>query len=133
MSTTLRGLLVAGLGLMILAAACETADSSPAGTRVRGRVVAGPTCPVVTDPPEPGCEDRAVAGAVLIVRTAAGIEVARVTSGADGGFEVELTPGRYRLEPQEVDRLMGTPAPLDLQVTPEGAPELEVAYDTGIR
>jgi len=112
----------------------EEGDELPGPTGVRGSVVAGPTCPVVTDPPDPDCADRPVAGAVLVITDLADVEIARVTSGADGEFSVDLPSGAYRLVPQSVDGLMGTAAPIEFGVEAEGPPtELLVIYDTGIR
>jgi len=112
----------------------EEGDVLPDATGVRGTVTAGPTCPVVRDPPDPACAERPVAGAVLVFSTPAGVEAARVVSGKDGTFVVELAPGSYRLTAQPVDGLMRTPAPMDIEVKP-GQPmaDLKVSYDTGIR
>jgi hypothetical protein len=112
----------------------EQGDLLPDATGVRGRVTAGPTCPVVTDPPDPNCAERPVSGAVLVVSNAGGSEVARVTSAQDGTFVLELAPGSYRITPQPKDGLMGTPAPVDFEVA-AGQPltEVAVSYDTGIR
>jgi hypothetical protein len=101
---------------------------------VRGMVSAGPVCPVERNPPDPSCADRPVAGAVLVVLDAAGTQVARATSGADGQFQVALGPGGYRLVPQPRAGLLGTAAPLAFEVR-EGVPPapLAVSYDTGIR
>lgn len=112
----------------------QTGDALPDATGVRGTVTAGPTCPVVRNPPDPACADRPVAGAVLVFRDAAGTEVARVTSAADGTFAVELAAGAYRVTAEPKDGLMGTPAPMDVSVE-AGQPmtKLNVSYDTGIR
>ncbi len=112
----------------------EEGDALPQATGVRGTVAAGPTCPVVRNPPDPACADRPVGGAVLVVTNAAGNEVARVTSNADGTFAVELAPGSYHLTAEPRGGLMGTPAPTDFEVE-AGQPMtvLQVAYDTGIR
>jgi hypothetical protein len=112
----------------------EDGDILPAAIRVHGVVTAGPTCPVVRDPPDPACADRPLAGAVLVFGDASGAEVARVTSELDGTFAVELAPGSYRLTAEPVKGMMGTPAPMDIGVEagqPNG--ELTVSYDTGIR
>jgi Carboxypeptidase regulatory-like domain len=131
-----------GLAAMLTVLAGLVACSTPAGgtaepsdeAGVRGIVVAGPTCPVVTDPPDPDCADRPVAGAVLLVLDADGDESARVTSAADGTFSVALAPGRYRIVPQPVEGLMGTASELDVTVgMGEPMGELTIAYDTGIR
>ncbi|HLE89184.1 MAG TPA: carboxypeptidase-like regulatory domain-containing protein [Candidatus Limnocylindria bacterium] len=112
----------------------EVGDPLPDATGLHGVVTSGPHCPVVTDPPDPSCADRPVAGALLVVTDAAGDEVARTTSGADGSFSIELAPGAYTLVPQAVEGLMGTPEPIDVEVE-AGQPmaELTVSYDTGIR
>ncbi|MDH4334027.1 MAG: carboxypeptidase-like regulatory domain-containing protein [Chloroflexota bacterium] len=112
----------------------EEGDELLGPTGVRGSVSAGPTCPVVTDPPDPACADRPVAGAVLVITDLDDVEIARVTSGANGEFSVDLPSGAYRLVPQSVDGLMGTAARMDFGVEAEGPPtELLVSYDTGIR
>jgi hypothetical protein len=112
----------------------EDGDALPGATGAQGIVTSGPTCPVVTYPPNPSCADRPVAGAVLVFRDLAGVEVARVTSATDGTFSVELAPGGYRLTAEPKEGLMGTPAPMDVGVE-AGQPmtELTVSYDTGIR
>jgi Carboxypeptidase regulatory-like domain len=111
----------------------EEGDALPDVTGVRGTVTAGPTCPVETQPPDPACAARPVAGAVLVLSDAGGTEVARATSAADGTFTVELAPGAYRLTPQSVDGLMGTPAAMDVVVEAGPPTEVQVSYDTGIR
>jgi hypothetical protein len=112
----------------------QDGDLLPNATGVRGTVTSGPSCPVVTNPPDPSCADRPVVGALLIFHDASGAEVTRVTSAADGTFAVELAPGAYRLVAQPVEGLMGTPGPVDVGVE-AGQPliELKVSYDTGIR
>lgn len=100
--------------------------------RVRGIVTAGPTCPVERDPPDPDCEDRPVAGAILVITDEAGREIGTVESDAEGRFSIRLEPGDYVLEPQPYDGLMGTAPPQEFAVTAEPV-ELFVGYDTGIR
>jgi hypothetical protein len=111
----------------------EEGDALPDATGVRGTVTAGPTCPVEREPPDPGCAERLVAGAVLVFTDAGGLEVARVTSAADGTFTVELAPGAYHVSAEPVEGLMGTPGPMDVEVKAGQPTELQVSYDTGIR
>lgn len=112
----------------------ESGDPQPGDSGVSGKVTAGPTCPVVTDPPDPSCADRPVEGAVLVVTTLDRVEVDRTTSDANGRFALSLPTGTYRLEPQPVEGLMGTAEPVEFSVEP-GAPALDlvIGYDTGIR
>jgi hypothetical protein len=113
--------------------AAATATSATAS--VRGKAIAGPTCPVEPASPLPGeCAPRVVAGAVLVFTDAGGHEVSRVTTAADGTFTVNLPAGSYTLTPQVVTGLMGVAPPISVTVPASGAPvELVVQYDTGIR
>jgi hypothetical protein len=112
----------------------EVGDPLPDATGVHGTVTAGPTCPVERDPPDPDCAARPVVGAVLVFTDADGTEVARATSAAGGTFTVGLAPGAYRVTAEPVEGLMGTPAPMDVEVEAGGPmTELQVSYDTGIR
>jgi hypothetical protein len=114
----------------------ESGDELPEGSSdVVGLVTAGPVCPVERDPPDPACAPRRVEGAVLAVIDATGREVARVTSGPEGRYEINLQPGAYQMTPQPVEGLMGTPGPITVRVTGPGeVPQrVDVEYDTGIR
>ncbi len=111
-------------------------SSSAAGPRITGRTVAGPTCPVARNPPDPACADRPVAGAVVIVLSEAGAEVARVASAADGSFAVVVPAGgSYTLEAQPHQGLMRAPAAEVVKVPgdPSASVEVTLTYDTGIR
>ncbi len=111
----------------------DTDGTTGAGT-VTGRATAGPVCPVEQVPPDPACADRPVEGAVIVVRDIAGNEVARAITGAGGRFTLDLPNGRYTLEPQPVEGLLGTAAPVEVTLKPGGALALvELSYDTGIR
>lgn len=94
---------------------------------------AGPTCPVETNPPDPACAPKAVPGAVVIVRDAAGDEVMTVTLDATGVAFVELPPGDYVVEAQPVEGLMGTPEAVTVTVVDGAGTPIELGYDTGIR
>jgi len=126
------GLVIAGCALRPAGSPSPSAGGGVASVLVTGSVVAGPTCPVVTEPPQPGCDERPVAAAVILVVSGDGNEVASLTSGPDGTFRVSLAPGRYRLEPRPVEGLMGT-APEQAFTVGDTDPKLVVAYDTGIR
>jgi hypothetical protein len=113
--------------------ACGPEAQSPEIT-VSGVVLAGPVCPVVTDPPDPACEDRPVADAEIVVRDESGDSVATVRSAEDGSFSIALADGRYELLPQPVEGLMGTAATVIVTVE-DGVPvePIAISYDTGIR
>ena len=112
---------------------CWPVTSAPAIT-LDGTAMAGPTCPVVQDPPDPDCAERPVAGAEILVLDASGSEVARVTTAADGTFSVSLAAGSYQLVPQPVDGIMLAPGPIGVDLEAGEVPDpVDLAYDTGIR
>ena len=110
---------------------------APAGPppRVSGTVTAGPVCPVETVPPNPKCAPRPVAGAVIVATDAAGQEVGRATSAADGTYELTIgQTGPVTITAQPVAGLVRAPAPVNLTLTHPGEVDhLDLQYDTGIR
>lgn len=136
-----RHLLPAAAVVFVVLAACgggddaseSTTTSSAVTYAVSGSAHAGPTCPVETNPPDPACADRPVSGALLVVRNAAGAEVAQVRTSDDGSFSVSLAPGTYTIVPQAVEGLMGTAPEVSVIVVDGPVADLDIAYDTGIR
>ena len=122
------------LVLFVLVSACDGRSASPPiGTfAVEGFVHAGPTCPVMRQPPDPACADRGVAGAALHVLDAGGDIIVTVATDDDGRFTTSLAAGSFTLVPQPVDGLLGTGQPVAFTVG-NGPIVLEVVYDTGIR
>jgi hypothetical protein len=100
---------------------------------IAGLVLAGPTCPVQQDPPDPACADRPVANAVLVVFNLGDNEVGRIVTTPDGYFEVSLAPGWYRIEPQPVEGLLGTAPSFEVEIRSGVTNTVSVTYDTGIR
>ena len=122
-----------GVVLAVVLVGCA-APAESAGSAIQVTVHAGPTCPVVSDPPDPDCDDRPVEGAVIVVQDESGAEVTRMTSDGDGAAAVELAPGRYVLVAQSVDGLMGTAQPVTVTLVRGLEAELvTITYDTGIR
>jgi hypothetical protein len=123
------------LALLAVPVACRGPAATPVdGIVLSGQALAGPTCPVVTDPPDPSCEDRPVAGAVIVVLDGDGAEVARLESDADGNFSIRLPPGSYQLVPRPVEGMMGTAQPVEVELVAGADPEpIVISYDTGIR
>jgi hypothetical protein len=103
----------------------------PGGSGIEGRVLAGPTCPVVTAN-DPNCADRPVANATLVVLDASGTEVARIATDANGHYEVTLPAGPYTIEPQPVEGFMRVAGPIPVTVG-DGYATVDVSLDTGIR
>lgn len=122
---------IAALLMLVVCTACAP-SRPPADTfAVSGYVHAGPWCPVMREPPDPGCADRPVADAEMIVVDAGGAEVVRESTDQNGRFVLTLPAGTYTLIPRPVRGLMGTAPEQSFTVPADG--DLDVAYDTGIR
>lgn len=68
----------------------------PYNSGIKGTVMAGPTCPVERNPPDPACADKPVHTAVAVYRdTKPTTFFAAVQSDASGAFQISLPPGKY--------------------------------------
>jgi len=83
-------------------------------------------------PGDPACNDRPVPGATILIRDATGTVIAQVTTDANGRFQLAVPPGRYEVEPQPEQGLMGTAPKIDVIVAGAFA-IVSITYDTGIR
>jgi len=101
-----------------------------AATGVRGTATVGPTCPVVTNPPDPACADRPYAGR-FVVESVGGAHVADFTTAADGSYAVALAPGSYQVRPRDANT-MPSMAPQPFTVR-DGWSLLNLSLDSGIR
>jgi len=118
--------------LVVLVAACgPSAASAPPNTGIRGIVTLGPTCPVerVGEPP---CVTP-LAATLAVTSAEDGSVVARVSSGPDGAFQVDVPPGDYVIVPEPGGDPFPVGQPVEVTVEAGGYTEIEVAYDTGIR
>jgi hypothetical protein len=125
------------LAIAMLLAACLGPDGSSAaraGT-LRISAVAGPTCPVERQPPDPNCAARPVAGVRVVVTPADGREilVAQGTTDERGMLVLEVAAGAYLVTGSQMDGLMGTAAPVQAEVMAGGTASVILEYDTGIR
>lgn len=109
------------------------AGAGRTGTGIAGHAAAGPVCPVESNPPDPACAPRPVAGAVIRVTDPSGAEVATATTDELGAYVVILPPGDYFVTADPVDGLMGTPEPIPAAVAPDVLVTVDLTYDTGIR
>lgn len=118
----------------VLTVALTTSCAQPVepGFVVSGVALAGPVCPVETNPPDPACAPRPVVDAIVQAVADSG-EVVESTTGPDGRFSFVLAPGRYEIIAQPAEGLMGTAAPIEVEVLAEPVDLGVLMYDTGIR
>jgi hypothetical protein len=119
--------------LLAILGACASDVPPDSSATITGRLVAGPTCPVETDPPDPECAPRVVADAEIVARLPDGAEI-RARSGEDGRFRLVLPPGAVTITFAAVEGLMLAPDPITTTLGENQALDLsDVSYDTGIR
>ena len=127
--------IIALIVLAMFLAACGTTPSETSSTGdggITGHAIAGPVCPVVTDPPDPGCAPRPVVGAHVAAQDQTG-RVIETTTDASGAFTLELPPGTYVVQARPVEGLMGSPSAATVEVSAGAMTAIDLVYDTGIR
>ena len=132
---TAATLLILILGTTVALAGCGPGGTTTpaADTGIRGTATAGPTCPVVRNPPDPFCADRPVAGATIVIRDGSGAQIAAAVTAADGTYGVAVAPGEYLVDPLPVPGMLGTAAKQAASVKAGSMTEVDLSYDTGIR
>ena len=131
MSRRVLLILLAAIAMLI---ACDPAEPSAEGSIVVV-AMAGPVCPVETNPPDPSCAPRPVANAPIVVTLAEGSDdvVAQGATDAEGRLTLAVPIGDYLVTAGAVEGLMGAPEPVVVSVLADLTTEVPVAYDTGIR
>ncbi len=107
--------------------------AAPESATVIITALAGPVCPVQTDPPLPNCGPLLVAGATIIVIDSLGQEVARGITDSSGILILTVSTGNLRIVPQRVPRFLGTAPEIEITVAAHQTLEIVADYDTGIR
>jgi hypothetical protein len=117
------------LVVVVLLAGCGSNGSGDGDTGIRGVVLAGPQCPVVTEASP--CPDLPVQ-ATVVATDANGSVVARADSDARGRFRMPAPPGTYTLT---VEGLTGIEfaKPTTVTVSAGRFVSVTVSVDTGIR
>lgn len=124
---------VSALALAACGGTGDTGDGAVVTARLEITALAGPVCPVETDPPSPECAPQPVESATIVVTDATGDEVARGTTGSDGVVGFDVSPGELTVVPQPVEGLLGTASTISVTLTADQTVLVTVDYDTGIR
>jgi len=107
------------------------ATVASSATGVRGVTVVDEGCPVL--PVESQCPQRPLPARVLVLDHK-GVEVTRANTDRNGQFQIELSPGDYILQGQN---LTGAPLPsampLDVEVQKGRMQVVTIQFDSGVR
>jgi hypothetical protein len=131
-SVAVVAVVLAGLCLVGCDPGGGASQSPTAPSGIRGTVFLGPTCPGPVDPSATDEPCVTPYSAQLAILDADGKVVTRVTSGADGTFQVDLPPGDYTVAPQNGDPVPSAPSQ-PVSVEPGKYTEIQVNYDSGMR
>jgi hypothetical protein len=133
----LRAVLIAAITLGVffilvaLLAAMSGCTTTP-NSGIKGTVTIGPTEPVATPVASSGSEPYATK---LLITEQGGQHLkrpARVKSGADGSFSVDLEPGTYVIE-ADGQQSPPTLKPVTVTVVADRYTDIQVDFDSGIR
>lgn len=106
----------------------------PFKSGVTGKVLLGPTCPVMKDPPDPGCADKPYQTTVQVIAIGSPKSSPFTTTetNKEGIYKVLLPPGEYGF--QAIGEI---PFPRcetkNITVEPDVMSQLDLSCDTGIR
>jgi hypothetical protein len=104
----------------------------PYNSGITGTVMLGPTCPVMSNPPDPQCADKGYQTLVAVFHASDPVHAyAFVKSAPDGTFKISLPPGDYVIGAGESN--LPRCAQTNVTVGPTGYTSVVVSCDTGIR
>lgn len=119
--------------MIVALGACDSHVPADSSATVTGRLVAGPICPVETNPPNPDCAPRPVPGTEVVATLSDGTEL-RVESSVDGTFRIALPPGDVVITFSADEASMLAPDPITATIEANQTLDLgDLTYDTGIR
>lgn len=112
----------------------EPAPGNESGSGVRGKVLLGPTCPVMRDPPDPQCADKPYATTIQVIKAGSPVSspFATTKSDTEGKYEISLPPGAYSLQPSS-GAVFPRCTAKEVTIIPATMLEADLSCDTGIR
>ncbi|MEN9582562.1 MAG: hypothetical protein RL641_516 [Candidatus Parcubacteria bacterium] len=107
---------------------------APFKSGVAGKVLLGPTCPVMRNPPDPECADKGYATTVHVFQKTRPKDsiFASVKTDKDGNFNIMLPPGEYGIEALG-GKTFPTCETQFIKVEPDVVMDFNLSCDTGIR
>jgi hypothetical protein len=119
-----------------IASSSPIASTTPGGPlltgQIKGQVTLGPTCPVMRNPPDPGCADRAYQTTVTATVSGTQKEVGRQRTDMNGNFAFSFLPGTY-----DITAIGGETLPRcetkTVTIAKASVVTADISCDTGIR
>lgn len=101
---------------------------------IRGMVLLGTTCPVISDPPAEECADKPYATTLVVTTSDQALVIKEFRSEETGKFSVQVAPGEYAIRSAAASNILpfcsssGT-----IKVNAGAYTETSILCDTGIR
>ncbi len=102
------------------------------GSGIEGRVLLGPTCPVVEAGKEKECEAKPYA-TTLRISAVNGPFFTLLQTEEDGSFSLPLAPGTYRIEKGPSRDNLSLLKPVEVTVKKDAFVKIDIIFDSGIR
>jgi hypothetical protein len=100
---------------------------------IYGMVLLGPTCPVVSDPPDPECADKPYQTELVVTTLDQSYVIKEFSSDEDGKFYVDVPPGEYAIRSAAAANVLPYCSSDAIEVDVNSGVEVTVFCDTGIR
>jgi hypothetical protein len=126
------------IAMLLFTSSCEKFGLNPgrSGT-LKGTISIGPLCPVVTDPPNPGCQPTAEtykAFPVTVWSSDMKVKIATLAPALDGTYSASLPLGTWIVVLENGPMgVGGSNLPVSIKVTEGSDTQLDIDIDTGIR
>lgn len=121
---------------------CEFAACPPQSTPtvqpnqssgIQGKVILGPTCPVMRNPPDPKCADKPYQTQLVLTTQDPAQVIQEFSSDAQGEFSVAVPAGDYVLRPAKNAKILPRCSSTQIHVNQNSYTEVTINCDTGIR
>ena len=129
-------LVVLGVGVpyIIWSKFTSSHESTETTSGIVGTVLLGPICPVVQDPPDPGCADKPYASRLVLTTADQARIIHEFVSDVNGRFRVQIKPGEYAIRSAVASNIWPYCSSSNIiKVMPNNYTETVVNCDTGIR
>ena len=101
---------------------------------IRGMVLLGPTCPVISDPPAEECADKPYATTLVVTTSDQALVIKEFRSDETGKFRVQVAPGEYAIRSAAASNILPFCSSSEtIKVNATAYTETAVFCDTGIR
>ncbi|SRR5258708_1071339 len=123
-------------GLLFSACSVSTislAPSQASQSGIKGKVLLGPTCPVMRNPPDPQCAEKPYQTQFVLTTPDQSQVIKEFSSDTQGKFSVDVPAGAYFIRSAPGAKILPRCSNASVTVTSNTYANVIVSCDTGIR